>query len=78
MSTSKEKDLQAAGEILSEMGFDRGAKQSTKAAFIKYLFKQAYGVDVEPPAIYQTPSQTSEPQQLSFNFETSNDKPKAG
>ena len=78
MPTSKEKNLQSAGEILSEMGFDKGAKQSTKAAFIKYLFKQAYGVDVEPPAIYQAQAAT-EPQQLSFNLEAAfSNKPKAG
>ena len=79
MPTSKEKNLQSAGEILSAMGFDKGAKQSTKAAFIKYLFKQAYGVDVEPPVIYQAQSVSTEPQQLSFNIEGSNaEKPKAG
>lgn len=82
MSTMQEKKLQSASEILSEMGFDKGAKQSTKAAFIKYLFKQAYGVDVEPPAIYkpQTPAPVvAEPQQLSFNVESAfADKPKAG
>lgn len=79
MPTSKEKELQSAGEILSEMGFDKGAKQSTKAAFIKYLIKQAYGVEVELPAIYQAQAAT-EPQQLSFNLDTpsSDNKPKAG
>ena len=79
MSTTPEKALQSAGEILSVMGFDKGAKQSTKAAFIKYLFKQAYGLEVEPPVIYQTQNVSSEPQQLSFNIENaSGDKPKAG
>ncbi len=74
MPIAKETKLQSVGEILSEMGFEKGAKQSTKAAFIKYLFKQAYGVDVEPPTIYQTSE--SKPEQLAFNFDEN--KPKVG
>lgn len=72
--TRKDSDLQSAGEILAEMGFDKKAKQSTKAAFIKYLMKQAYGVDVNPPEIYKT--NTTENPQLSFGFD--DDKSKVG
>lgn len=74
MSQLKNRELQSAGEVLSEMGFDKSSKQSTKAAFIRYLFKQAYGVDIEPPQIYQNKA----PQQLSFAFDSAEpEKPKA-
>lgn len=69
-----ESDLQSAGEILAEMGFDKGARQSTKAAFIKYLMKQSFGVDVNPPEIYNTSKK--EEAQLSFGFDE--DKSKVG
>lgn len=56
----KQKDLKSLNDLMEELGFQKSAKQSTKAAFLKNLFKQAYGVEVTPPSIY------TEPEQLTF------------
>ena len=39
--------------IMEKMGFNKDAEDSVKAAFIKNLIKQAYGIQVEVPAAYQ-------------------------
>ncbi len=48
----KSQDLESLGEIFSRLGFEKGARSSTKAAFVRYLVKEAYGLDSKPPEIY--------------------------
>ncbi len=45
--------MRQIGEIMEEMGFDKKSSESTQAAFLKHLFKKAYGVEVELPKKYQ-------------------------
>ncbi|MES2768388.1 MAG: hypothetical protein V4596_04515 [Bdellovibrionota bacterium] len=46
--------MKKIGDIMEEMGFNANSTPSSKAAFIKYLAKQAYNVDLQIPEIYQT------------------------
>lgn len=46
--------MKSIGQIMEEMGFNSKSTPSSKAAFIKYLAKQAYNVDLEIPEIYKT------------------------
>ncbi|MDZ4677271.1 MAG: hypothetical protein SGI74_07135 [Oligoflexia bacterium] len=45
--------MERVGDLMEEMGFNKDAQDSVKAAFIKNLIKQAYGVDVALPLKYQ-------------------------
>ena len=65
---NRKSELLSAGEILKELRYEKSAKQSTKAAFLKYLIKEAYGVDVEIPAIYANYEKPTN-EQLSFGFD---------
>jgi hypothetical protein len=64
------------GDLMEQMGFNKEADDSVKAAFIKNLIKQAYGVDVPIPPQYQKPTEITgqegieleEGEQLSFKF----------
>lgn len=48
------------GQIMKDMGFNPNASPSSKAAFVKYLAKQAYNVDLEVPEIYQAEEESGE------------------
>ncbi len=61
--------MKKVGEIMSEAGFKAGSSTATQEAFIKYLIKQAYGVEVKTPS--EKIKEHSSPEQLSFNFEQS-------
>jgi hypothetical protein len=70
--------MKSIGKIMEEMGFNPKASTSSKAAFIKHLAKQAYGVDLEIPEIYKSESEAHSldalkkqmaPEQLEFNLE---------
>jgi hypothetical protein len=71
--------MKKIGQIMEDMGFNPESSPSSKAAFIKYLAKQAYNVNLEIPEIYQTESE--EPTLDSFlakessEDQTSNVKP---
>ena len=45
---------------MNELGFNPNASPSSKAAFVKYLAKQAYNVDLEVPEIYQPEEQSGD------------------
>lgn len=73
----KSKNLENLGEVLKDMGFNNNSSQSTKAAFLKHLIKQAYNVDVKIPDIYKAEKEgsidslfkRSENEQMEFVFE---------
>lgn len=52
--------MKKIGDIMEEMGFSANSTPSSKAAFIKYLAKQAYNVDLQIPEIYQTEEESGE------------------
>jgi hypothetical protein len=52
--------MKSIGQIMEEMGFNSKSTPSSKAAFIKYLAKQAYNVDLQVPEIYQTEEESGE------------------
>lgn len=52
--------MKKIGDIMEEMGFSSNSTPSSKAAFIKYLAKQAYNVDLQVPEIYQTEEESGE------------------
>jgi len=52
--------MKKIGDIMEEMGFNANSSPSSKAAFIKYLAKQAYNVDLKVPEIYQTEEESGE------------------
>lgn len=52
--------MKKIGDIMEEMGFNANSTPSSKAAFIKYLAKQAYNVDLQVPEIYQTEEESGE------------------
>lgn len=52
--------MKKIGQIMEEMGFNPESTPSSKAAFIKYLAKQAYNVNLEIPEIYQTEEESGE------------------
>ena len=52
--------MKKIGEIMEEMGFKKDAPVSSKAAFIKFLAKQAYNVDLEIPEMYRPTSEVGE------------------
>lgn len=52
--------MKKIGQIMDEMGFNADSSPSSKAAFIKYLAKQAYNVDLKIPEIYQTEEESGE------------------
>ncbi len=45
---------------MNELGFNPNASPSSKAAFVKYLAKQAYNVDLEVPEIYHSEEQSGD------------------
>jgi len=51
--------MKSIGKLMEEMGFDPKASASSKAAFIKYLAKQAYDVDLKIPEIYSESNEHS-------------------
>lgn len=73
--------MKKIGDIMEEMGFNQKSTPSSKAAFIKYLAKQAYNVDLQIPEIYQTEEESGEAtldsflNKESFAEEISNVKP---
>jgi hypothetical protein len=83
------KPIEKMDSIMAKLGFNPDSTDSTKAAFIKNLIKQAYGVNVELPPRYQETQATTfeeftiaaidkkllddKPKQLSFDL---NNKPK--
>ncbi len=83
--------MKKVGDIMSEMGFRKDAPESLKESFLKYLIKNATGVDVQTPTEKRSgksaDSKSFEPKankkiesqvptQLSFNFEESEDQKK--
>ncbi len=52
--------MKKIGDIMEEMGFNPNSTPSSKAAFIKYLAKQAYDVDLKIPDIYKTEEESGE------------------
>lgn len=46
--------MESVNQIMGRLGFNKDADESTKAAFVKNLIKQAYGVEVRTPSQYQT------------------------
>lgn len=52
--------MKKIGDIMEEMGFNVDSSPSSKAAFIKYLAKQAYNVDLQIPEIYQTEEESGD------------------
>jgi hypothetical protein len=52
--------MKSIGQIMEEMGFNPKSTPSSKAAFIKYLAKQAYNVDLQVPEIYKTEEESGE------------------
>ena len=60
-------------EVLEEMGFSKDSSPSTQAAFVKYLIKKGFGVDVEIPqkfldiAHQNENSESAKETQLSFS-----------
>lgn len=64
--------MERASTIMERLGFKEDADDGVKAAFVKNLIKQAYGIDVPLPEAYQKPKSKSEKElQLSFDFEES-------
>ncbi len=45
-------DIKKINRLMEELGFNQKATTSSKAAFIKYLAKAAYGVDLKIPPLY--------------------------
>jgi hypothetical protein len=66
--------MKSIGQIMEEMGFSSKSTPSSKAAFIKYLAKQAYNVDLQVPEIYQTEEESGEATLDSFLEPTANKK----
>ena len=52
--------MKTIGQIMEELGFNPKSTPSSKAAFIKYLAKQAYNVDLQVPEIYQSEEESGE------------------
>lgn len=52
--------MKKIGDIMEEMGFNPNSTPSSKAAFIKYLAKEAYNVDLKIPDIYKTEEESGE------------------
>lgn len=52
--------MKKIGDIMEEMGFSANSTPSSKAAFIKYLAKQAYNVDLQIPEIYKAEEESGE------------------
>lgn len=48
------------GQIMKDIGFNPDASPSSKAAFVKYLAKQAYNVDLEVPEIYRAQEESGD------------------
>lgn len=61
----RKKSPESVGEYFERLGFKKGGRSSTKAAFVQHLIKEAYGVEVTPPEIYQETAPTPSVQ-LSF------------
>lgn len=72
-------------QLMAELGFNKGAPDSVKEAFIKHLIKSSTGVSVMTPSerkeIAENPHKVvtlTSPQQLSFDFIENDPKPKTG
>ncbi len=68
--------MERIGDLMEQMGFNKEAEDSVKAAFIKNLIKQAYGVETLLPPRYHKPTEITGDEgiladkegQLSFKF----------
>lgn len=47
--------IERVDTIMARLGFNQDASDGAKAAFVKNLIKQAYGVEVTLPPQYQEP-----------------------
>ena len=68
--------MKKVGQLMKEVGFNPDSSDSAKEAFIKYLIKQATGVNVQTPsekkAIMASPEKVVNfPVQLTFDFDES-------
>ena len=55
--------------IMERLGFNKEADDGVKAAFVKNLIKQAYGVDVPLPAQYELKAQQPQsPEEMMERF----------
>ena len=61
--------MDSAHDIMKRLGFNEEAEDSTKAAFIKNLIKQAYGFDAKiPDALLPEEPSTKPGEQLCFKY----------
>ena len=61
--------MESAHDIMKRLGFNEEAENSTKAAFIKNLIKQAYGFDAKiPEALLPEDPSIEEGEQLCFKY----------
>jgi hypothetical protein len=67
--------MKKVGSLMKDMGFKVDSNSATQEAFIKYLIKQAYGVEVKTPS-EKKQSLNRSPEQLSFKFDEMNFKTK--
>jgi hypothetical protein len=56
MPSQKDLPIQKVDSIMAQLGFNPDSTDGAKAAFIKNLIKQAYGVEVALPVKYQEKS----------------------
>ena len=62
--------------IMERLGFKKDSDEGTKAAFVKNLIKQAYGVEVPLPQQYEMPTHDQPPQTMEeLNRQTLEGKP---
>ncbi len=69
--------MKKIGELMKELGFNAGASDSAKEAFLKHLIKSATGQNVLTPTekkiIADNPQKIVQfPQQLQFDFDDYN------
>jgi hypothetical protein len=63
--------MEKVKDIMNKLGFNEGADDSVKAAFVQNLIFQAYGVKVKVPEKYQQKDSREElTKQLVFNFDS--------
>lgn len=72
--------MKKMGELMKDLGFNAGASDSAKEAFLKHLIKSATGHSVQTPTekkiIAENPQKIisfpQTPQQLNFDFDDEN------
>ncbi|MCC2677926.1 MAG: hypothetical protein K0R29_502 [Pseudobdellovibrio sp.] len=62
--------MKSSGQIMQELGFNKNASDSAKAAFLKHLFKAATGCEVQTPSFETKISKAPPAMQLSFDLDT--------